>query len=101
MGIRAKFDKYGGRAIVVLRAALEDVAQDDATVLIKDASEVLGYDGLDTVAVEMYLKMMATMRKDSLQITKVIDSLRPVIASARMQQIAALWESLETNQKVD
>jgi hypothetical protein len=100
--IRGKFEqKYGGRAIVVLRQALEDVAHDDATVSISDASEVMAADGLDSVAVEMFLKMMATMRKDRLQIAKVIDSLRPTVPAARMSQIAALWESLQTNQKVD
>jgi len=99
--IRGKFDQYGGRAIVVLRAALEDVAHDDATVSISDATQVLCPEGLDPVAVEMYLKMQATMRKDRLQITKVIDSLRPTIPATRMSQIASLWESLETSQHVD
>jgi hypothetical protein len=99
--ILSKFAEYGGRKIVVLRTALEDVAHDDATVSISDAAKIMSVDGMAPVAIEMFLKMMATMRKDRMQISKVMDSLRPAVPSERMKQIADLWESLQTSGKVD
>merc|ERR1719305_2147223 len=63
-------DKFGPlRAIVELRNELESHAEADGTIMITNAKAVLEVDGLQPVAIDVYLKQMATMSKKAVQIS--------------------------------
>jgi hypothetical protein len=95
----AKFaDKFGPlRAMIELRNELEAHSEADGTVLLTNAKAVLEVDGLPSVAVDVYLKQMATMSKKACQISKVMDSIRPPLPAERYKAVAAIFEALSVD----
>jgi hypothetical protein len=86
-------ETYGSRMYVALRLALEEKALADKTVLISDATALFTAD-VPAFAVKCYLQQMATMAKDRVQITKVMNSLRPAVPNASLKLMAELYEAL-------
>jgi len=91
-------DKFGPlRAIVELRNELEANSEADGTITITNGKAVLESDGLPSVAIDVYLKQMATMTKTACMISKVMDSVRPPLPATRFQAVAALFDSLSVD----
>jgi len=91
-------DKFGPlRAIVELRNELEANSEADGTITITNGKAVLESDCLPSVAIDVYLKQMATMTKTACMISKVMDSVRPPLPATRFQAVAALFDSLSVD----
>jgi len=91
-------DKFGPlRAIVELRNELEAHAEADGTITLVNGKAVLETDGVSPVAIDCYLKQMATMSKKACQISKVMDSIRPPLPATRYASVAAIFESLSVD----
>jgi hypothetical protein len=87
-------DKFGPmRAMIELRNELEAHSEADGTISLANGKAVLGAD-VNPVAIEVYLKQMATMSKNYCQISKVMDSIRPPLPAPRYAAVAGLFEAL-------
>jgi len=96
--IKKYVDQYGPlRAMIELRNELEAHAEANGTIMVTNGKAVLSGDGINAVAVEVYLKQMATMSKTACQISKVMDSIRPPLPATRYQAVAKLFETLSVD----
>jgi hypothetical protein len=96
--IKKFVDKFGPlRAIVELRNDLEAHSEADGTVTLSNGKAVLESDGIPSVALDVYLKQMATMSKKACQISKVMDSIRPPLPATRSSAVAAMFDSLSVD----
>jgi hypothetical protein len=96
--IKKYVDQYGPlRAMIELRNELEAHAEANGTIMVTNGKAVLAGDGINAVAVEVYLKQMATMSKTACQISKVMDSIRPPLPATRYQAVARAFETLSVD----
>merc|ERR1719421_947117 len=83
--------------MIELRSELEALSEADGTITLANGKAVLEGEGAHPVAVEVYLKQMATMSKKACQISKVMDSVRPPLSAERLQAVAAIFESISVD----
>merc|ERR1719281_296713 len=83
--------------MIALRAELEEFAEADGTILLANAKTVLATEDVPAVAIDVFLKQMATMTKTACQISKVMDSIRPALPAERYRAVAALFDSISVD----
>jgi len=87
-------EQFGNRVFIDLRRCLEEFAQADGTITIKDMERIFASNHLPKFTVGIYCKQLATMAKDRAQIIKVMESLRPSIPNKRMLAISRTWDRI-------